>query len=92
MVGLWDTRGSWQILEIIDSIDLFLPKWYLEKFKLFCLDDQQLACVVCRDSQVHTNHKFLPLLEVAPDVKNQAQRTQRQIKEEFEMLHQFLQD
>ncbi|KAL6471207.1 hypothetical protein MHYP_G00198570 [Metynnis hypsauchen] len=61
-----------------------------EKFKLFCLNDQQLACVVCRDSEVHTNHKFLPLLEVAPDFKTQAQRTQRQIKEEFQKLHQFL--
>ncbi|XP_036427991.1 nuclear factor 7, brain-like isoform X2 [Colossoma macropomum] len=95
-----------------------------EKLRLFCLDDLQPVCLVCRDSKIHTNHKFLPLQEAALDykeelktalkplkekleiftefklnldqtaehIKTQAQHTERQIKEEFEKLHQFLRD
>ncbi|KAK2861007.1 hypothetical protein Q7C36_005173 [Tachysurus vachellii] len=95
-----------------------------EKLKLFCLDDQQPVCVVCRDSRKHTNHKFCPIDEAVTDckeelrtalkpiqeklkiftdcklnwsqtaehIKIQAQQTERQIKEQFEKLHQFLRD
>ncbi|XP_036417870.1 nuclear factor 7, brain-like [Colossoma macropomum] len=97
---------------------------HTEKLRLFCLDDLQPVCLVCRDSKKHTNHKFLPLQEAALDykeelktalkplkekldvfkrfkldldrtadhMKTQARRTERQIKEEFEELHQFLRD
>uniref|UniRef100_A0A671RS15 Tripartite motif-containing protein 35-like n=1 Tax=Sinocyclocheilus anshuiensis TaxID=1608454 RepID=A0A671RS15_9TELE len=34
-----------------------------EKFKLFCLEDKQLVCLVCRDSQKHVNHTFRPIGE-----------------------------
>ncbi|XP_030642183.1 tripartite motif-containing protein 35-like isoform X2 [Chanos chanos] len=95
-----------------------------EKLKLFCVDDKQLVCLVCRDSNKHTDHKFKPVDEAALDkreelktalkplqeklkifekvkqtcdqtaelIKSQAKHTERQIKEEFEKLHQFLQD
>ncbi|XP_026803012.3 E3 ubiquitin-protein ligase TRIM35-like [Pangasianodon hypophthalmus] len=95
-----------------------------EKLKLFCLDDQQPVCLVCRDSRKHTNHKFCPIDEAVTDckeevrtalkplqeklkifkdcklnwsqtaehIKIQAQHTERQIKEAFEKLHQFLCD
>ncbi|XP_036428010.1 nuclear factor 7, brain-like [Colossoma macropomum] len=95
-----------------------------KKLRLFCLDDLQPVCLVCRDSKIHTHHKFLPLQEAAVDykeelktalkplkekleiftefklnldqtaehIKTQAQHTERQIKEEFEKLHQFLRD
>ncbi|KAM7006160.1 zinc-binding protein A33-like [Tautogolabrus adspersus] len=36
-----------------------------EKLKLFCLDHQQPVCLVCRDSETHTNHTFRPINEVA---------------------------
>ncbi|XP_076119332.1 E3 ubiquitin-protein ligase TRIM39-like isoform X1 [Alosa pseudoharengus] len=42
-----------------------------EKLKLFCLEDKQPVCVVCRDSRKHTNHKFQPLDEAASDLKEQ---------------------
>ncbi|XP_051994556.1 nuclear factor 7, brain-like [Xyrauchen texanus] len=93
-----------------------------EKLKLFCLDDKQPVCLVCRDSQKHTNHKFLPICEVLPSykeelntalkslqkklkrtekkkgefdesvghIKTQAEHTERQIKEQFKKLHEFL--
>ncbi|XP_051994566.1 nuclear factor 7, ovary-like [Xyrauchen texanus] len=93
-----------------------------EKLKLFCLDDKQPVCLVCKDSQKHTNHTFLPISEVIPSykeelntalkslqeklkhtvkkkgefdksvghIKTQAEHTERQIKEQFKKLHEFL--
>ncbi|XP_042565472.1 zinc-binding protein A33-like [Clupea harengus] len=95
-----------------------------EKLKLFCLDDKQPVCVVCRDSKTHKSHNFSPIDEAALDIKEvlkikleplrnkfntfeevklicdqttahiktQTQHTEEMIKEEFEKLHQFLQD
>ncbi|KAL2080823.1 hypothetical protein ACEWY4_022676 [Coilia grayii] len=95
-----------------------------EKLKLFCLEDKQPVCLVCRDSKKHRNHVFSPLDEAAQDlkedlkikldplrkklktfeeekvicdqtaahIKSQTQHTERQIKGEFEKLHQFLRD
>ncbi|XP_046879435.1 E3 ubiquitin-protein ligase TRIM35-like [Hypomesus transpacificus] len=95
-----------------------------EKLKLYCLDDKQPVCLVCRDSKLHSNHRFSPIDEAAQDykeelqpalkslqeklkifkkvkqtcnqtanhIKIQTQHTERQIKEEFKKLHQFLQE
>uniref|UniRef100_A0A4W6G4D6 Tripartite motif-containing protein 35-like n=1 Tax=Lates calcarifer TaxID=8187 RepID=A0A4W6G4D6_LATCA len=71
-----------------------------EKFKLFCLDHQQPVCVVCRDSERHTNHRFRPIDEAARQYRKELQETlkkckdflQRQIKEQFKKLHQFLEE
>ncbi|XP_028848209.1 zinc-binding protein A33-like [Denticeps clupeoides] len=40
-----------------------------EKLKLFCLEDQQLVCFVCRDSAKHRNHRFQPVDEAAVEFK-----------------------
>ncbi|XP_026100092.1 nuclear factor 7, brain-like [Carassius auratus] len=95
-----------------------------EKLKLFCLEDKQPVCLVCRDSEKHINHTFRPISEAVPTykeelntalkalqetlkhretmkevfgktvqhVKSQADHTERQIKQQFEKLHQFLRD
>ncbi|KAG9269275.1 E3 ubiquitin-protein ligase TRIM39-like [Astyanax mexicanus] len=68
-----------------------------EKLKLFCLDDQQPVCLVCHLSKSHTTHKCCPIDEAVTDCKRlsfqtQTQHTERQIKQEFEKLHQFLRD
>uniref|UniRef100_A0A672SCK9 Uncharacterized protein n=1 Tax=Sinocyclocheilus grahami TaxID=75366 RepID=A0A672SCK9_SINGR len=63
-----------------------------EKLKLFCLEDKQPVCLVCFTSQQHDNHKFRPLSEVVSSQKSQAEHTERQIKQQFETLHQFLRD
>ncbi|XP_067107487.1 E3 ubiquitin-protein ligase TRIM35-like [Osmerus mordax] len=95
-----------------------------EKLKLYCLDDKQPVCLVCRDSKLHSNHRFRPIDEAAQGLKEelqpalkslqkklkvfkrvkqtcdqtanhikiQTQQTERQIKEEFKKLHQFLQE
>ncbi|KAM6962482.1 E3 ubiquitin-protein ligase TRIM35-like [Aplochiton taeniatus] len=44
-----------------------------EKLKLFCLDDQQLVCLVCRDSKKHTSHRFRPIDEAVLDHKEELQ-------------------
>ncbi|KAG7526815.1 zinc-binding protein A33-like [Solea senegalensis] len=38
-----------------------------ERFRLFCQDDQQLICLVCRDAQKHKTHTFLPINEAAEE-------------------------
>ncbi|XP_063042016.1 zinc-binding protein A33-like isoform X2 [Engraulis encrasicolus] len=92
------------------------------KLKLFCLEDQETVCLVCRDSKKHKNHIFSPIDEAALEhkeelkiklqplqgklkkleevkllcdqtathIKTQVHTTEKQIKEEFEKLHQFL--
>ncbi|XP_059212991.1 zinc-binding protein A33-like [Centropristis striata] len=49
-----------------------------ERLKLFCQDDQQLICLVCRDAQRHKKHNFVPVDEAA-----QAWRAELKLK----MLH-----
>ncbi|XP_045077447.1 nuclear factor 7, brain-like [Coregonus clupeaformis] len=95
-----------------------------EKLKLFCVEDNQPACVVCQTSRKHANHKFCPVDEAAQNykeeltsvlkvlqeklkvfdavkltcdkteqhIRSQAQHTEKQIMEEFKILHQFLRD
>ncbi|XP_048094369.1 zinc-binding protein A33-like [Alosa alosa] len=48
-----------------------------EKLKLFCLEDKQPVCVVCRDSKKHKNHNFSPIDEAALDRKNYKSTVER---------------
>ncbi|XP_060947136.1 E3 ubiquitin-protein ligase TRIM35-like isoform X2 [Limanda limanda] len=38
-----------------------------EKLQLFCRDDQQLICLVCRYAQKHEKHNFAPISEAAAE-------------------------
>lgn len=40
-----------------------------EKLKLFCLTDEQLACIICRDGEKHDGHKFKPIKEAAASLR-----------------------
>ncbi|XP_059415023.1 nuclear factor 7, brain-like [Carassius carassius] len=42
-----------------------------EKLKLFCLEDKQPVCLVCRDSEKHINHTFRPIGEAVPTCKEE---------------------
>ncbi|KAG5283031.1 hypothetical protein AALO_G00037490 [Alosa alosa] len=42
-----------------------------EKPKLFCLEDKQPVCLVCRDSRKHKNHTISPIDEAAIDRKEE---------------------
>uniref|UniRef100_A0A8C2WNX7 B box-type domain-containing protein n=1 Tax=Cyclopterus lumpus TaxID=8103 RepID=A0A8C2WNX7_CYCLU len=59
-----------------------------EKLKLFCLDHQQPVCVVCRDSEKHTDHRFKPIDEAAEDLKKELQKSLKPLKEKLKVLEQ----
>ncbi|KAG5283807.1 hypothetical protein AALO_G00046370 [Alosa alosa] len=42
-----------------------------EKRKLFCLEDKQPVCLVCRDSKKHRGHTFSPIDEAAQERKEE---------------------
>uniref|UniRef100_A0A3P9JE56 Uncharacterized protein n=1 Tax=Oryzias latipes TaxID=8090 RepID=A0A3P9JE56_ORYLA len=44
-----------------------------EKLKLFCVTDQQLVCIICRDGEKHEGHKFKPVKEAAESLKKDFQ-------------------
>uniref|UniRef100_A0A671RSI3 Tripartite motif-containing protein 35-like n=1 Tax=Sinocyclocheilus anshuiensis TaxID=1608454 RepID=A0A671RSI3_9TELE len=54
-----------------------------EKFKLFCLEDKQLVCLVCRDSQKHVNHTFRPIGEVVPSYKEELNTALKSLQEKL---------
>ncbi|XP_076119273.1 zinc-binding protein A33-like [Alosa pseudoharengus] len=116
----FDQEGS----QRASAVSEVLCSLHSEKLKLFCLEDKQPVCLVCRDSRKHKNHTISPIDEAAIDrkeelkiklqplqkklktfeevklicdqtaahVKTQTQNTEKQIKEEFVKLHQFLRD
>ncbi|XP_037631198.1 nuclear factor 7, brain-like [Sebastes umbrosus] len=59
-----------------------------EKLRLFCLDHQQPVCVVCRDSEKHTNHRFRPIDEAARQHKKELQETLEPLKEKLKVFEQ----
>ncbi|XP_030592379.1 nuclear factor 7, brain-like [Archocentrus centrarchus] len=59
-----------------------------EKLKLFCLDHQQPVCVVCRDSQKHTNHRFRPIDEAARQHKKKLQETLEPLKKKLKVCEE----
>ncbi|XP_042610574.1 nuclear factor 7, brain-like [Cyprinus carpio] len=71
-----------------------------EKLKLFCLEDKQPVCLVCRDSQKHISHTFRPISEVVPSYKEELNTALKSlqkklehsenIKEEFEKTVQHI--
>ncbi|XP_068449438.1 nuclear factor 7, brain-like [Clinocottus analis] len=59
-----------------------------EKLRLFCLDHQQPVCLVCRDSEKHTDHRFRPINEAAPQLKKKLQETLDSLKEKLKVFEQ----
>ncbi|XP_039877557.1 nuclear factor 7, brain-like [Simochromis diagramma] len=59
-----------------------------EKLKLFCLDHQQPACVVCCASDKHTNHKFRPIDEAAQQHKKELQETLEPLKKKLKVCEE----
>ncbi|KAK7881086.1 hypothetical protein WMY93_032296 [Mugilogobius chulae] len=60
-----------------------------EKLKLFCITDQRLVCVICRDSQKHQSHQFKPVSEAAEQVKSELQNLVRNICEDTQGLEKL---
>ncbi|XP_033988871.1 nuclear factor 7, brain-like [Trematomus bernacchii] len=59
-----------------------------EKLKLFCLDHQQPVCLVCRDSEKHSDHRFRPIDEAARQHKKELQETLQPLKEKLETFEE----
>ncbi|XP_061582554.1 E3 ubiquitin-protein ligase TRIM35-like [Cololabis saira] len=59
-----------------------------EKLKIFCLDHQELVCVVCRDSETHSNHRFRPIDEAARDLRQELQRDMTPLREKLTIFQQ----
>ncbi|XP_028848197.1 zinc-binding protein A33-like [Denticeps clupeoides] len=57
-----------------------------EKLKLFCLEDQQLVCFVCRDSAKHRNHRFQPVDEAAVEFKENLKMKLKPLQETLEIF------
>ncbi|XP_054878250.1 E3 ubiquitin-protein ligase TRIM17-like [Poeciliopsis prolifica] len=55
------------------------------KVKLFCLNHQQPVCLVCRDSEKHTKHRFRPIDEAAQQHKKKLQETLEPLKKKLEL-------
>ncbi|XP_016354383.1 E3 ubiquitin-protein ligase TRIM17-like [Sinocyclocheilus anshuiensis] len=54
-----------------------------EKLKLFCLEDKQPVCLVCRDSKQHDNHKFRPISEVVSSHKEELNTALKSLQEKL---------
>ncbi|XP_067265951.1 E3 ubiquitin-protein ligase TRIM35-like isoform X2 [Chanodichthys erythropterus] len=54
-----------------------------EKLKLFCLEDKQPVCLVCRDSKQHDNHKFRPIGEVVSSCKEDLNTALKSLQEKL---------
>ncbi|XP_076120646.1 uncharacterized protein LOC143100940 [Alosa pseudoharengus] len=63
--------------------EVLLCSLHSEKLKLFCLEDKQPVCVVCRDSREHKNHNFSPVVEVTHDYKEQLRTEMAKLKEKM---------
>uniref|UniRef100_A0A3B4TIM7 Nuclear factor 7, brain-like n=1 Tax=Seriola dumerili TaxID=41447 RepID=A0A3B4TIM7_SERDU len=59
-----------------------------EKLRLFCLDHQQPVCLVCRDSETHTDHRFRPIDEAAPPHRKKLEETLEPLKEKLKGLNE----
>uniref|UniRef100_A0A3Q3M9W2 Tripartite motif-containing protein 35-like n=1 Tax=Labrus bergylta TaxID=56723 RepID=A0A3Q3M9W2_9LABR len=57
-----------------------------EKLKLFCLDHQEPVCVVCRDSEKHSDHRFRPIDEAAGQHKKKLQETLEPVKKKLNVF------
>ncbi|XP_030642201.1 tripartite motif-containing protein 35-like [Chanos chanos] len=62
-----------------------------EKLKLFCVNDKQLVCLVCRDSNKHTNHKFKPVDEAALDRKEELKTALKPLQEKLKIFEKVKQ-
>ncbi|XP_078501932.1 E3 ubiquitin-protein ligase TRIM39-like [Lissotriton helveticus] len=67
-----------------------LCKEHEEKLKLFCEDDQELICVICRESKDHKTHWARPIREAAQEYKGKLHNclaTLQNSLEDIDVLH-----
>ncbi|XP_016519808.1 nuclear factor 7, brain-like isoform X1 [Poecilia formosa] len=68
-------------LESAQRASEVLCSLHSEKLKLFCLDHQKPVCVVCKDSEKHTKHRFISIDEAAQQHKKVLDQALQPLKE-----------
>ncbi|XP_063070021.1 nuclear factor 7, ovary-like [Engraulis encrasicolus] len=56
------------------------------ELKLYCEDDKQLVCLVCRDSKLHRNHNFSPIDEAAQECKEELRMNLKPLQQNLAKL------
>ncbi|CAB1348070.1 unnamed protein product [Coregonus sp. 'balchen'] len=59
-----------------------------EKLKLFCMEDQEPICVVCRDSRKHKNHDCIPIQEAVQEHKVKLKTVLNPLKDKLRLLNE----
>ncbi|KAM9704957.1 E3 ubiquitin-protein ligase TRIM35-like isoform 1-T1 [Menidia menidia] len=59
-----------------------------QKVAFFCVDDQQLLCSVCRDSETHRNHTVQPKGEAAEERKKSLRDSLKPVKKKLRVIRQ----
>ncbi|XP_048347930.1 E3 ubiquitin-protein ligase TRIM39-like [Sphaerodactylus townsendi] len=57
-----------------------------EALKLFCSEEKNLVCYICRESRAHRSHTVFPIEEAAQDYKKEIYSRLQSMKEEREKL------
>lgn len=57
-----------------------------QKLKLFCVQDQELVCVACRE--LHQQHRLQPTAEAAQGLRQELQDTLRTLQDHMKLLNQ----
>lgn len=62
-----------------------------EKLKLYCITDQLLTCVICRDGQRHEAHTFKPVGEAATLVRKELENFVEKVSTDTKALESLVQ-
>uniref|UniRef100_UPI00398E5191 zinc-binding protein A33-like isoform X2 n=1 Tax=Pristiophorus japonicus TaxID=55135 RepID=UPI00398E5191 len=89
IVLLWSLSPDASSLEFYPK-DYDMCPQHKEKLKLFCEDDQELICLICRDSNKHKNHRVYPINEATRYYKDEVSLTEQHTGRVFVRLHELL--
>ncbi|XP_034535336.1 tripartite motif-containing protein 35-like [Notolabrus celidotus] len=59
---------------------------HAEKLKLFCLEHEEPACVICRDSKRHNGHTFRPIDEAAKDRREELLESLKPLQDKLKVF------
>uniref|UniRef100_A0A146ZRA2 Tripartite motif containing 35, putative n=1 Tax=Fundulus heteroclitus TaxID=8078 RepID=A0A146ZRA2_FUNHE len=60
---------------------------HAQKLSFFCVEEQQLACNVCRDSETHTGHRFQRAEDAGQESKTRLQESLKPLRKRLRLLH-----
>ncbi|XP_052003252.1 zinc-binding protein A33 [Xyrauchen texanus] len=61
-----------------------------EQLKLFCVDDQKLVCLICKDGEKHRGHCFKPVKEAMKTCENVVEGAMTFISDEIKQMGDIL--